>query len=595
MADHDLRHHGDREVEPGLLDLAVNVRLAAPPAWLQARLAATLPLLAAYPQPGPARAAVAARHGREPAEVLLTAGGAEAFVLLARVLQPAHAVCVHPSFTEPEAALRAAGIAVERVTSAPPFDLDPASVPAEADLVVLGNPTNPTSRLHAADTITRLARPGRTMVVDEAFMDAVPGEAASLAHCRDVPGLVVVRSLTKTWGLAGLRVGYLLADAALVARLAEAQPLWAVSTPALAALEACSEPAAVAAAQTAAQERARARKDLAAELAQLPGIEVTPHAEAPFLLLRGPRGLREALRRNGIVVRRGDTFPGLDDTWTRVAVPPRTEHPGIVRAFRAALAGRTATPAAPTPGPTSGSVTLIGAGPGHADLLTIRGHAALHEADVVVTDRLVSATLLDGLRPGVEVVEVGKAPGRHAASQRDINAVLVDRARAGHRVVRLKGGDPFVFGRGGEELLACAEAGVATHVVPGLSSAIAVPTLVGVPVTHRGLAQSFTVVSGHLPPGHPGSTVDWAALGRGGETVVLLMSVATLPAIVETLLAGGRAPSTPLIAIENGGSPRQRVVRTTLATATDDARTAELRNPAVVVIGPAAAATAPGV
>ena len=214
LAGPDLRHHGDAELAPGLVDLAVNVRPGGTPSWLRDALAGSLADLGAYPDAGPARAAVAARHDRPVDEVLLTAGAAEAFVLLARALRPRCAVVVHPQFTEPEAALRAAGHPVRRVVLRWPFTLDPAAVPADADLVVVGNPTNPTSVLHPADALAALARPGRTLVVDEAFADCVPGEPESLAARRDIPGLVVVRSLTKTWGLAGLRIGYVLADAA---------------------------------------------------------------------------------------------------------------------------------------------------------------------------------------------------------------------------------------------------------------------------------------------------------------------------------------------------------------------------------------------
>lgn len=314
-----LRHHGDAEVrDGGLLDLAVNVRPDAPPPWLREALAAAD--LTRYPDDRAAVAAVAARHGRAPAEVLLAAGAAEAFVLLARALRPRRAVCVHPSFTEPEAALRAAGHAVERVVLPEPFVLDPALVPDDADLVVLGNPTNPTGVLHPASVVAGLARPGRVLVVDEAFMDFVPGDAESLAGRADLPGLVVVRSLTKMWGLAGLRVGYLLAEPALVDRLRDAQPLWAVSSPALAAAEACSSEWATAEAASAAQVVAQERAELVAALSAVPDLHVVAHAAANFVLVRGPRGLREALRSRGIAVRRGDTFPGLDETWVRIAV-----------------------------------------------------------------------------------------------------------------------------------------------------------------------------------------------------------------------------------------------------------------------------------
>jgi histidinol-phosphate aminotransferase len=313
----DLRHHGDAEAAPGLLDLAVNVRGTAPPPWLAAVLADSLSALGRYPDPAAATDAVARRHGRDPAEVLLTAGGAEAFVLLARALRPQHAVCVHPSFTEPEAALRAAGHGVDRLVLEPPYLLT--AVPDTADLVVVGNPTNPTGVVH--EQLAALCRPGRVVVVDEAFMDAVPGEPHSLAGRSDLPGLVVVRSLTKTWALAGLRVGYLLAAPDLVTRLREAQPLWAVSTPALAALVACSSPGAVAEAQAAARAVAGERSRLAGLLTGL-GIEVAPGSQAPFLLCLSPGHpyVRDRLRAMGIAVRRGDTFPGLTAEHFRVAV-----------------------------------------------------------------------------------------------------------------------------------------------------------------------------------------------------------------------------------------------------------------------------------
>ncbi len=183
----DLHHHGDVEATPGLVDLAVNVRAGAPPAWLREVLHAAVDECAAYPDPTRARAAVAAAHGRPVEEVLLTAGAAETFTLVARALRPAHAVVVHPSFTEPEAALRAHGHPVHRHLLTPPsYRLTPP--PADADLVVLGNPTNPTSVLHPAADVAALCRPGRTVVLDEAFADTDPGEPQSLAHRRDLPG-----------------------------------------------------------------------------------------------------------------------------------------------------------------------------------------------------------------------------------------------------------------------------------------------------------------------------------------------------------------------------------------------------------------------
>jgi histidinol-phosphate aminotransferase len=311
-----LRVHGDADVrDRALLDFAVNVRLEEPPAWLRERIAKAS--LGRYPDDEEAVAAVARRHGRAPADVLLTAGAAEAFVLLARALRPAHAVCVHPSFTEPEAALRAAGHAVERVVLRRPFTFSAGDIPDTADLVVIGNPTNPTGILHAADALAGLCRPGRVVVVDEAFMDFVP--SPSLAGRGDLPGLVVVRSLTKMWGLAGLRVGYLLAPAALAARLRASQPLWPVSAPAIAAVEACMGAQALAEAQAAAREVAAERESFVQALSAL-GLDVSAAATANFVLARAAAGLRVTLRRHGIAVRRGDTFPGLGDDWIRIAV-----------------------------------------------------------------------------------------------------------------------------------------------------------------------------------------------------------------------------------------------------------------------------------
>jgi histidinol-phosphate aminotransferase len=329
----DLRFHGDSEVGPGLLDLAVNVRGTAPPPWLREELVRSLGRLGAYPVQDAAVAAVAARHGRSADEVLLTAGAAEAFVLLARALRPARPVVVHPGFTEPEAALRAAGHDVEQVVLAPPFD--GLEVPEEADLVVVGNPTNPTGLVH---DVAALCRPGRVTVVDEAFADAVPGEAASVAD-RRLPGLVVLRSLTKTWALAGLRVGYLLAEPDLVARLREAQPLWPVSTPALAAVEACLSDRALAEAEQAAVDTAAERARLEGLLSGL-GVTVVPGSQAPYLLCRVPGrpDLRQRLRDHGIAVRRGETFPGLGEDWFRVAVRDRQSSDRLVAALWAVLA-----------------------------------------------------------------------------------------------------------------------------------------------------------------------------------------------------------------------------------------------------------------
>jgi uroporphyrin-III C-methyltransferase/precorrin-2 dehydrogenase/sirohydrochlorin ferrochelatase len=230
--------------------------------------------------------------------------------------------------------------------------------------------------------------------------------------------------------------------------------------------------------------------------------------------------------------------------------------------------------------PGAGSVAVVGGGPGDPELLTVRARRLLAGADVVVRDRLAPRV---ELAEGVEVVEVGKTPGGPSWSQRDIEALLVDRARAGRRVVRLKGGDVHVFARGIEEVTACVEAGVPVQVVPGISSALAGPTSAGIPLTAYGANQSFTVVSAHLPPGDPGSTVDWDAVARLGGTLVLLMAVGRLPAVCAALLAGGRDAGTPLAVVQDATLPGERTVVTTLGKAVQD--TAGVRAPAVVVVG----------
>ncbi|WP_405852934.1 Rv2231c family pyridoxal phosphate-dependent protein CobC [Streptomyces sp. NBC_00090] len=339
---HDLRHHGDAEVrDEKLIDLAVNVRTNTPPDWLRERIADSLTGLAAYPDGRAARAAVAERHDLRPNRVLLTAGAAEAFVLLARALPARRPVVVHPQFTEPEAALRDAGHEVGRVLlrAENDFRLDPAAVPEDADLVVIGNPTNPTSVLHPAASIAALARPGRTLVVDEAFMDAVPGERESLAGRTDVPGLVVLRSLTKTWGLAGLRIGYVLAEPETVAALERAQPLWPVSTPALVAAEACMSRVALAEAEHAAHRIGVERAHLLAGLAEFDEVRTVAGAEGPFVLVRidGADAIRDRLRLLGFAARRGDTFPGLDRNWLRLAVRDRATTNRFLQALDQAL------------------------------------------------------------------------------------------------------------------------------------------------------------------------------------------------------------------------------------------------------------------
>ena len=230
-------------------------------------------------------------------------------------------------------------------------------------------------------------------------------------------------------------------------------------------------------------------------------------------------------------------------------------------------------------------VTLVGGGPGDPDLITVAGRRALQEADVVITDRLAPRELLAELAPDVEVIDATKLPRGRAASQDAINAVMVSRARDGHSVVRFKGGDSFVFGRGYEEVQACAEAQVPCRVVPGLTSAIAVPALAGIPVTHRGVAHDLTVVSGHLPPGHADSMVDWEAVARLTGTVVLLMAVHNLPAIGAALLAGGRGPETGCAIVQDGSMAAQRTVVARLAELGAVVSREDVRPPAIVVIG----------
>jgi uroporphyrin-III C-methyltransferase / precorrin-2 dehydrogenase / sirohydrochlorin ferrochelatase len=233
----------------------------------------------------------------------------------------------------------------------------------------------------------------------------------------------------------------------------------------------------------------------------------------------------------------------------------------------------------------AGRVTLVGGGPGDPGLLTLAGYRALLDADVVVADRLGPTDLARSLPADVEVVDVGKDPRGHAASQDDINATLIERARAGEHVVRLKGGDPFVLGRGTEEVAACLAAGVAVDVIPGVSSVTSAPTLAGIPLTRRGTAQHFTVASGHVPPDDPRSTVDWQLLARDTGTLMLLMAVANLGPIAAVLVAGGRSAQTPVAVVENASLPQQRVIRGTLADIADVAARSDVVPPAVVVVG----------
>ncbi|MEU0875564.1 Rv2231c family pyridoxal phosphate-dependent protein CobC [Nocardia brasiliensis] len=333
-----LRHHGDVDARPGMLDFAVNVQGSAPPDWLRERLRARLDDLGRYPSAeseSAARRAVAQRHGRGPDEVLLLAGAAEGFAMLPRLAARLAAV-LHPSFTEPELALREAEVPVTRVLLDPPYVLDPAAVPAAADLVVLGNPTNPTSVLHPADTVKALRRPGRIVVVDEAFADAIPGEPESLAGFA-APDVLVLRSLTKTWALAGLRCGYILGAPELLARLNHGRAHWPLGTLQLEAITATAAPEAVEQEQRQAQRIAADRAAMIARLTEL-GVHVHTPAAAPFLLIQVPDGelLRKHLADKGIAVRRADTFPGLGPNRLRLAVRGPAEVDQLIAAIRTA-------------------------------------------------------------------------------------------------------------------------------------------------------------------------------------------------------------------------------------------------------------------
>ncbi|MEV6553300.1 uroporphyrinogen-III C-methyltransferase [Streptomyces sp. NPDC051597] len=230
-------------------------------------------------------------------------------------------------------------------------------------------------------------------------------------------------------------------------------------------------------------------------------------------------------------------------------------------------------------------VALVGGGPGDPDLITVRGRRLLAEADVVIADRLGPRDLLDELPPHVEVIDAAKIPYGRFMAQEAINNALIEHAKAGKAVVRLKGGDPYVFGRGMEELHALAEAGIACTVVPGISSSISVPGAAGIPVTHRGVAHEFTVVSGHVAPDDPRSLVDWEALARLTGTLVILMGVDKIGAIARTLIAHGKSPDTPVALVQEGTTAAQRRVDATLATVGETVTTRDVRPPAVIVIG----------
>ncbi|KMO83728.1 uroporphyrinogen-III C-methyltransferase [Mycolicibacterium chubuense] len=245
--------------------------------------------------------------------------------------------------------------------------------------------------------------------------------------------------------------------------------------------------------------------------------------------------------------------------------------------------------AADAPGVVEGGVALVGGGPGDPELITVRGRRLLAHADVVVADRLAPQDLLAELSPEVEVIDAAKIPYGRAMAQDAINAVLIERAKEGKFVVRLKGGDPFVFARGYEEVIACADAGIPVTVVPGVTSAIAVPALAGVPVTHRAMTHEFVVVSGHVAPDHPESLVNWDALAAMNGTIVLLMAVERIELFAKILLEGGRPADTPVLVVQHGTTSAQRTLRATLAEAPERIRSEGIRPPAIIVIGAVAA------
>lgn len=330
----ELRLHGDTMVPLDALDFAVNVAPQGPPKWLREHLTTALDRIGSYPDEGSVLRSIADRHSRSPDEVLLLNGSAEGFWLIAAAFRPRRAVCVHPTFTEGEAALRAFGHGVERsFRDAHDFSLHPEQVPFDADLVLLCNPNNPTGTLDPADAIERLVRPGRIVVVDEAFMEFSPGEPESLASRSDLPDLVVLRSLTKVWSIPGVRAGYLLASPDLVAALRAMRQPWGVNAVALAALETCVADEATP--RKIAEEIAAAREDLCAHLAETPRLKVWPSA-ANFLLIEVPDGpsVRAGMLERGIAVRRADTFPGLTEGHLRITVRLPEENRVLVDALK---------------------------------------------------------------------------------------------------------------------------------------------------------------------------------------------------------------------------------------------------------------------
>ncbi len=287
-----------------------------------------------------------------------------------------------------------------------------------------------------------------------------------------------------------------------------------------------------------------------------------------------PTSLRDLVER-GLVALAPDADPAAFDVVLRGE--PSTSPAPLVKS------------AVPEGSPGIGTVTLLGGGLGDPGLLTVAGIEAIRQADVIVHDRLAPLSALRHARDDVHVVDVGKIPRGDFTPQEQINGLLVEHALAGRDVLRLKGGDNFVFGRGGEEAEACTAHGIPVVVIPGISSSIAAPALAGIPVTHRTLVQGFTVVSAHVPPGDPRSTLDWGAIARSRTTIVVLMGVATLGAVAETLITEGLPPTTPAAVVADAGLPSMRTARAALSEIDGTARRHRLGAPAVVVIGDVAA------
>ncbi len=337
----DLKHHGDKDMAPGLLDFSVNVAVSQPPDWLVERVVEGAAQWAKYPDSSEVQQQLAEHFGVRPQQLLLTAGAAEAFTLIARSLPAEQPLIVHPQFTEPEAAMLAAGRQVTRHILGPTsgFTLNAAAIPAAADLIIIGNPTNPTGRLHPRAELAKLRKPGRILIVDEAFMDATDG-AESMLNESDLTGLIIIRSITKTFGCAGLRTGYVIGEEALIAKLAEQQSPWAVSAPALQALQASVSDDAERHAAAIRVSLPSRRQEVISGLRGL-GLTVVD-SQAPFVLVDASviasHSLVGRFAELGVAVRRGESFPGLGPSWLRLAVRDTGQHQVLFDAFTQIIA-----------------------------------------------------------------------------------------------------------------------------------------------------------------------------------------------------------------------------------------------------------------